>query len=63
MHGKPTQELHTIKCYRLFGIVVAVVFGYESDFTVVNIEDTLIGYGNRSAELTPKPCECIGPGI
>ena len=52
MHGKATQELNCIKCYLLFCIVVAVVFGNERDFTVGNIEDALVGNGNSVSVLT-----------
>ena len=46
VHGEPPQELNAIEGNRFFDSPVTVIFGYESDFTPGNVQDTVICYCN-----------------
>ena len=45
MHGKPSQELNPIEGNGLFDGPLAVIFGNESNFTIGNVQNTLVGNG------------------
>lgn len=46
IHGKAPEELHAIHGYRLFNGPVAVIFGNESYFPIVHVQDTIISNGH-----------------
>lgn len=51
MHSKAAKKLNTIKCYRLFNRIVAVIFGNKCNLVTCNVEDALVGDGNPMCVL------------